>query len=36
MPEWALQLDDVQKTVRLISELAARAEELHLEKDFLD
>ena len=36
MPEWAVQLDDVQKTVRLISELAARAEELHLEKDFLD
>jgi len=34
-PEWATQLEDVQKTVKKISDLAARAEELHLEPDFL-
>lgn len=34
-PEWALQLDDVKKTVKKISDLAARAEELSLEPDFL-
>ena len=35
-PEWATQLEDVQKTVKKISDLAARAEELKLEKSFLD
>jgi len=34
-PEWALQLEDVQKTVKKISELASRAVELNLEPDFL-
>jgi len=34
-PEWALQLEDVQKTVKKISDLASRAEELNLEPDFL-
>lgn len=30
-PEWALELENVQKTVKKISDLAARAEELNLE-----
>ena len=35
-PEWALELENVQKTVKKISDLAARAEELNLEQDFLE
>ena len=34
-PEWAIQLEDVQKTVKKISDLASRAEELNLEPEFL-
>ena len=34
-PAWAEQLEDVQKTVKKISELAGRAQELNLEQDFL-
>jgi len=34
-PEWAEQLEEVQKTVKKISDLAARAEELNLEQSFL-
>ncbi len=34
-PEWALQLEDVQKTVKKIKDLSARAEELNLDADFL-
>ena len=34
-PEWATQLEDVQKTVKKISELASRAVELNLEPEFL-
>ena len=35
-PAWAEQLEDVQKTVKKISDLAQRAEELNLESDFLE
>ena len=35
LPEWALQLDDVQKTVNKVRDLANRAEELNLEGGFL-
>ena len=35
MPEWALQLEDVQKKVKLISDLSSRAEELNLSPEFL-
>lgn len=34
-PEWALQLENVQHTVKKISDLAQRADELNLEADFL-
>ena len=34
-PEWATQLEDVQKMVKKITDLAARAEELNLEPQFL-
>ena len=35
MPDWATNLEDVQKTVKKIADLASRAEELHLEPAFL-
>jgi len=35
LPEWALQLEDVQKKVKLIDQLAHKSQELHLTKDFL-
>ena len=35
-PAWAEQLEDVQKTVKKITDLAQRAEELNLETDFLE
>lgn len=35
LPTWAIELEDVQKTVKQIKDLVARAEELHLEPDFL-
>ena len=34
-PPWALELDDVVKTVKKITDLAARAQELNLEPPFL-
>ena len=36
LPAWATELEDVQKTVKKISDLASRAEELNLEKAFLE
>ena len=34
-PNWAIELEDVQKTVKKIKDLAQRAEELNLEPQFL-
>jgi len=36
LPEWAAELDDVRKQVNIMKELANDAENLHLEKEFLD
>ena len=35
MPEWAANIDDLIKTIKKIQELAARAEELNLDAEFL-